>query len=64
MFGRTELNFNASKNKVTITTFPRTEKKIATLKRKGQEYQCLVGQGQNSDVWASKTRIPVFRMIR
>ena len=43
MFGRTELNFKASKNKVTITTFPRTEKKIATLKRKGQEYQCLVG---------------------
>ena len=38
MFGRRELNFNASKNKVTITTFPGTEKKL-----QGQEYQCLVG---------------------
>ena len=41
MFGRTELNFNALKNKVTITTFPRTEKKLQRLKEKGN----------NTNVW-------------
>ena len=42
MFGRTELNFNASKNKVTITTFPRTEKK---------KLQRLKEKGKNTSVW-------------
>ena len=28
------------------------------------EYQCLERQGQNSNVWIDKARVPVFGLIR